>query len=74
MSQLVKCSFHFKDVVVLGFSCPKNYGIKIMYLCNVKQSYLLNAFIYTGRDSDSVGLSEEEKNLKHTITGGCEIV
>lgn len=42
---------------------PKKYGIKVMCLCDAKTSYLLNAYIYTGKGSDSVGLNEAEKNL-----------
>lgn len=42
---------------------PRKYGIKIMCLCDAKTSYLLNAYIYTGKGSDSVGLTEAEKKL-----------
>lgn len=42
---------------------PKKYGIKIMCLCDAKTSYLLNAYIYTGKSSDSMTLSEAEKKL-----------
>lgn len=42
---------------------PKKYGIKVLCLADAKTSYLLNAYIYSGKDSDSVGLTEEEKKL-----------
>lgn len=42
---------------------PKKYGIKVMCLADAKTSYLCNAYIYTGKGSDGVGLSETEKNL-----------
>lgn len=44
---------------------PKKYGIKVMCLADAKTSYLCNAYIYTGKGSDGVGLSETEKN--HSI-------
>ncbi|KAK9737167.1 Transposase IS4 [Popillia japonica] len=39
------------------------YGIKIQCLDDSATSYLFNAYIYTGRDSDGIGLSEEERKL-----------
>lgn len=42
---------------------PKKYGIKVMCLADAKTSYLLDAYIYTGRDSDGVGLTVDEKKL-----------
>lgn len=46
---------------------PKKYRIKVMCLADAKNSYLLNAYIYSGKDSDSksqaVGLTEDEKEL-----------
>lgn len=42
---------------------PKKYGIKVMCLADAKTSYLLDAYIYTGRESDGVGLTEDEKKL-----------
>lgn len=42
---------------------PKKYGIKIMCLADAKTSYLCNAYIYTGKGSDGIGLTESEKNL-----------
>lgn len=41
---------------------PNKYGVKIMCLADSKTSYLFNAYIYTGKDSDGVGLTREEKN------------
>lgn len=32
-------------------SKPKKYGIKIMCLCDAKTHYLVNAFVYTGKDN-----------------------
>lgn len=62
------------DEMLLGFhgrcrfrmymaSKPVKYGLKIMILCDAKTHYLLNAYIYTGKGSDGVGLSSEEKKL-----------
>ena len=62
------------DEMLLGFhgrcrfrmymaSKPEKYGLKIMILCDAKTHYLLNAYIYTGKGSDGVGLSSEEKKL-----------
>lgn len=42
---------------------PKKYGVKIMCLTDSSSSYLVNAYIYRGKDSDGVGLSAEEKQL-----------
>lgn len=42
---------------------PKKYGIKVMCLADAKTSYLLNAYIYSGKGSDSIGLTEAEKQL-----------
>lgn len=42
---------------------PKKYGIKVQCLTDAKTSYLCNAYLYSGKDSDGVGLSDEEKKL-----------
>lgn len=42
---------------------PAKYGIKVMCMTDAKTGYLFNAYIYTGRGSDGVTLSEEEKQL-----------
>lgn len=42
---------------------PRKYGLKIMCLADAKTSYLLNAYMYTGKGSDSLTLTEEEKQL-----------
>lgn len=50
----------------LKFICqekPRKYGIKVMCLADAKTSYLLNAYIYSGKGSDNVGLTEGEKEL-----------
>lgn len=39
---------------------PCKYGIKIMCLTDSSTSYLYNAYIYSGKGSDGLGLSEEE--------------
>lgn len=42
---------------------PAKYGIKIQCLTDARNSYLYNAYIYTGKDSDGAGLCNEEKKL-----------
>lgn len=42
---------------------PCKYGIKIMALTDSKTHYLYNAYIYTGKDSDGVTLSDEFKKF-----------
>lgn len=42
---------------------PHKYGIKIMCLTDAKTSYLYNAYIYTGKDSDGIGLTPKEQEL-----------
>ena len=42
---------------------PKKYGIKVMCLTDAKTSYLYNAYIYTRKNSDGVGLSPEEQKM-----------
>lgn len=53
-----RCSFR-----VFMPNKPRKYGIKVMCLCDSKTSYLINAYIYTGRGSDATSLSEQEKTL-----------
>lgn len=43
---------------------PHKYGIKVQCLCDAATSYLYNGYIYTGKDSDGVGLTEEELMLQ----------
>lgn len=43
---------------------PHTYGIKIQRLCDARTSYLYNGYIYTGKDSDGIGLSPEELKLQ----------
>ncbi|XP_043471836.1 piggyBac transposable element-derived protein 3-like [Leptopilina heterotoma] len=46
---------------------PAKYGVKIMCLTDARNSYLYNAYIYCGKNSDSQGLTpEEQKFLKPT--------
>lgn len=40
---------------------PYKYGIKVMCLADSKTSYLYEAYIYTGQNSDGIGLSQEER-------------
>lgn len=40
---------------------PHKYGIKVMCLADAKTSFLFNAYIYTGKNSDGVGLLPEEQ-------------
>lgn len=42
---------------------PAKYGIKVVCLTDAKCSYLYDAYIYTGKDSDGIGLTNEEKKL-----------
>lgn len=44
-------------------SKPEKYGIKIMALTDARTTYLYNAYIYAGKDSDSRGLEPNEKKL-----------
>lgn len=69
------CSYACIDEMLVGFrgrckfrvymaSKPEKYGVKIMILSDAKTNYLLNAYIYAGKDSDGIGLSAEEKTLQ----------
>lgn len=40
---------------------PAKYGIKVLCLTDAKNSYLYNAYVYAGKESDGMGLSDEEK-------------
>ncbi|KAK9744972.1 Transposase IS4 [Popillia japonica] len=42
---------------------PAKYGLKIQCLTDVTNSNLYNAYIYTGKDSESFGLGGEEKKF-----------
>lgn len=42
---------------------PKKYGIKVICLTDSKTSYLLNAYIYTGKGSDGKTLSQHEQTF-----------
>ncbi|XP_054290049.1 piggyBac transposable element-derived protein 3-like [Macrosteles quadrilineatus] len=56
---------------------PKKYGIKVMCLADAKTSYLCNAYIYTGKGSDGVGLTEAEKNLSiptQSVVRLCKVI
>lgn len=40
---------------------PHKYGIKILCLADAKSSFLYKAYIYTGKNSDGIGLSAKEQ-------------
>lgn len=42
---------------------PAKYGLKIVLVCDAKTFYVYNAYIYYGKNSDGVGLSDEERKL-----------
>lgn len=44
-------------------SKPEKYGIKIMALTDARTHYLYNAYIYAGKDTDGVGLTNEERKF-----------
>lgn len=41
---------------------PAKYGLKIQCLTDAKSHYLLNAYLYTGKDSDGQFLTPDERN------------
>lgn len=41
---------------------PHKYGLKVMCLTDAKTSYLYNAYIYVGKNSDGIGLQPSEQN------------
>uniref|UniRef100_A0A0K8W4I1 PiggyBac transposable element-derived protein 4 n=1 Tax=Bactrocera latifrons TaxID=174628 RepID=A0A0K8W4I1_BACLA len=42
---------------------PAKYGIKIMLLVDARTYYIYNAYIYHGKNSDGIGLNEQERKL-----------
>ncbi|CAK1582588.1 unnamed protein product [Parnassius mnemosyne] len=42
---------------------PNKYGLKIMCMTDAKNGYLVDAYIYLGKDSDSQGLPIEYQRL-----------
>lgn len=42
---------------------PAKYGIKILALTDARNNYLANAYIYSGKKSDGIGLTDEERTL-----------
>uniref|UniRef100_A0A0K8UXT0 PiggyBac transposable element-derived protein 4 n=1 Tax=Bactrocera latifrons TaxID=174628 RepID=A0A0K8UXT0_BACLA len=42
---------------------PAQYGIKIMLLVDARTYYIYNAYIYHGKNSDGIGLNEQERKL-----------
>lgn len=47
-------------------SKPAKYGLKLQCLADARTSYVYNTYLYCGKGSDSMGLSQEEK--KYGIT------
>ncbi|KAG8237401.1 hypothetical protein J437_LFUL016387 [Ladona fulva] len=44
-------------------SKPAKYGQKMMCLTDSSNSYFYNACLYAGKDTDGIGLSEEDKKI-----------
>lgn len=42
---------------------PGKYGLKLMCLTDARNGYLYNSYIYSGKNSDGQGLTEEENKL-----------
>lgn len=42
---------------------PAKYGLKILVVCDAETFYAYNAYIYHGKDSDGLGLTETERKL-----------
>lgn len=42
---------------------PAKYGIKLICLTDAHNSYLLNAYIYVGKDNDGKSLTKEKQKL-----------
>lgn len=42
-------------------------GLKIMCLADAKSSFLYKAYIYTGKNSDGMGLSAKEQTLSKLL-------
>lgn len=42
---------------------PRKYGIKVMALTDARTHYFYNGYIYSGKDSDGISLTNEEKGL-----------
>lgn len=47
-------------------SKPAKYGLKLQCLTDARTRYVYNTYLYCGKGSDSMGLSQEEK--KYGIT------
>lgn len=46
---------------------PCKYGLKIMCMTDARNHYFYNGYVYTGKDSDGHGLSDEEKNWQNLL-------
>lgn len=44
-------------------TCLTKNGLEIKCLTDTVTSYLYNAYLHTGKNSDGTGLTDEEKNL-----------
>lgn len=42
---------------------PVEYGLVIRSLCDAKNAYFYNGYVYTGKGSDGVGLSTQDQKL-----------
>lgn len=42
---------------------PAKYGMKVLCLTDARNNYLFNAYLYGGKNTDGIGLSNEEKKL-----------
>lgn len=42
---------------------PCKYGLKLMCLADARNHYFYNGYLYCGKNSDSISLTEEEKNF-----------
>lgn len=42
---------------------PCKYGIKIMCMTDARTQYFYNGYVYCGKNSDGIGLEENEKKL-----------
>lgn len=51
-----RCKF-----VVYMSNKPAKYGLKLMILCDARDSYCYNAYIYSGKGSNCTGLVDEYK-------------
>lgn len=53
-----KCRFR-----MYMLSKPRKCGLKVMILMDARSSYFYNGYVYCGKDSDGISLSNEKKTL-----------